>query len=133
MVARIGGKTAPTSIKHLKLNNNVITDHSTIANTLGQTFAQNSSINQYTPKFQQFKKLVEAKHLQFNSKNEEPYNKIFSLGELKEALHCVSDSSPGPDNIHYQFLKHLPQSSLILLLNIFNNLWTVGVFPAGWP
>ena len=38
----------------------------------------------------------------------------------------------GPDEIHYQMLKHLPDTSLETLLNIFNCIWTTGKFPDGW-
>ena len=43
----------------------------------------------------------------------------FSLEELQDALHRARDTSPGPDEIHYQLLKHIPDASLLLLLNIF--------------
>ena len=38
----------------------------------------------------------------------------------------------GPDEIHYQMLKHLPENSLETLLNIFNYIWTTGQFPEDW-
>ena len=36
----------------------------------------------------------------------------------------MSDTTTGPDDIHYQMLKHLPE--------IFNGIWTTGVFPESW-
>ena len=42
------------------------------------------------------------------------------------------DISAGPDEIHYQLLKHLPDASLLLLLNIFNIIWLSGDFPSDW-
>jgi hypothetical protein len=36
----------------------------------------------------------------------------------------------GPDEIHYQILKHLPEESLVSLLEIFNNIWETGNFPS---
>ena len=132
MVRKISGKTTRTPIKHLSSNNNLVTDIKEISNTLAQTFADNSSTNHYSPEFQQFKKLQERQPINFSSKNSEPYNSLFSMRELTDALHCAHDTSPGPDNIHYQFLKHLPHSSLTLLLNIFNNIWVGGPFPSEW-
>ena len=38
----------------------------------------------------------------------------------------------GPDEIHYQMLKHLPENSLETLLNIFDYIWTTGKFPEDW-
>src|SRR3989442_15759036 len=56
----------------------------------------------------------------------------FSKTELQEAIKNSHDTSPGPDNIHYQFLKHLPEVSLQLLLHLLNNIWTSGDFPVQW-
>ena len=38
----------------------------------------------------------------------------------------------GPDDIHYQILKHLPDISLNALIDLFNDIWDDGVFPPGW-
>ena len=38
----------------------------------------------------------------------------------------------GPDEIHYQMLKHLPEVSVVSLLEIFNNIWQTGSFPSDW-
>ena len=56
----------------------------------------------------------------------------FSKRELQEAIKNPHDTSPGPDNMHYQFLRHLPETSLQLLLQILNNIWTSGDFPVQW-
>ena len=61
------------------------------------------------------KQQKEKRNLKFSSDNSETYNQSFSLSELKDALSKAHDSSPGPDDIHYQFLKHLPDSSLSVL------------------
>src|SRR6266516_4152809 len=55
-----------------------------------------------------------------------------SKTELQEAIKNSHDTSPGPDNIHYQFLKHLPEISLQLLFHLFNIIWTSGEFPVQW-
>ena len=47
-------------------------------------------------------------------------------------MQTSSDSATGPDEIHYQMLKHLPESSLQALLGIFNHIWTTGDFPEDW-
>ena len=38
----------------------------------------------------------------------ETYNSPFSIDELLDALSSSHDSALGPDDIHYQMLKHLP-------------------------
>ena len=38
----------------------------------------------------------------------------------------------GPDEIHYKFIKQLPQESLQYFLNTFNNICINGEFPKIW-
>ena len=52
--------------------------------------------------------------------------------DLKKSLHQSHDTATGPDQIHYQFLKHLPESSLLALLHIFNTIFQTGKFPKSW-
>jgi ribonuclease HI len=54
------------------------------------------------------------------------------MSELQTAIHKAHDSAAGPDNVHYQMLKHLPEPALESLLNIFNNIWITGEFPPPW-
>ena len=70
--------------------------------------------------------------MNFKLQNNEIYNKDFNLDELVEAIQLSHDSATGPDEIHYQMLKHLPDTSLETLLNIFNYIWTTGKFPEDW-
>jgi len=48
------------------------------------------------------------------------------------AIHKSSDSAVGPDDIHYQMLKHLPQTALNTLLCVINESWSSGSFPSTW-
>ena len=74
----------------------------------------------------------EKRNLKFSSDISETYNQPFSLLELKDALSKAHDSFPGPDDIHYQFLKHLPDTSLSVLLKTFNDIWETGNVPMSW-
>ena len=78
------------------------------------------------------KQQKEKQNLKFSSDNSETYNQSFSLSELKDAISKAHESSPGPDDIHYQFLKHLPDSSLSVLLKTFNDIWETGNIPKSW-
>ena len=51
-------------------------------------------------------------NLNFKSSNTEEYNNPFNLVELKEAINKSHDTATGPDEVHYQMLKHLPPKSL---------------------
>ena len=64
--------------------------------------------------------------------NNEEYNNHFNLLELKDAIQKSYDTATGPDEIHYQMLKHLSENALSTLLHIFNDIWTTGVFPDSW-
>ena len=73
------------------------------------------------------RKKAEKTKLNFKSNNLEDYNQPFSLSELTD-----HDTAVGPDEIHCEFLKHLPSSSLEFLLQVFNEVWVSGRFPTSW-
>ena len=60
------------------------------------------------------------------------YNTYFTMDELLDSLAKSSDSAVGPDDIHYQMLKHLPSDALQSLLNTVNDIWLTGNFPPSW-
>ena len=70
--------------------------------------------------------------MKFTSDNTENSNSEFLLSELTDALSKAHDTSPGPDEIHYQLFKHLLVSSLLILLEIFNDIWKTGNIPKSW-
>ena len=118
MVRKIQGKKKSASVNHLKKNYTHVTSKKDIANTLADNFSKKSSEN-YSAKFRNIKDQREKQKLKFTSDNTESYNSKFSLKELTDALSKAHDSSSGPDDIHYQLLKHLPSSSLSILLEIY--------------
>ena len=132
MVRKIQGKGKSTSVNHLKKNNDNITSKKDIANTLADSFSKNSSSENYTSKFRNIKNQQEKQKLKFTSDNNENYNSEFLLSELTDALSKAHDTSPGPDDIHYQLLKHLPVFTLLILLEIFNDIWKTGNIPKSW-
>ena len=132
IVRKIQGKGKSSSLGHLSVNNEKVTSKKDISNTLADVFSKNSSSENYSPKFQNIKQQKGKRNLKFSSDNSETYNQFFSLSELKDALLKAHDSSPGPDDIHYQFLKHLPDSSLLVLLKTFNDIWETGNVPKSW-
>ena len=94
-----------------------------IADTLASQLRSNSSTNHYSKEFQKYKIEQEKVKLNFKSSNNEEYNIPFNLEELKDAISKAHDTATGPDEVHYQMLKHLPPSSLRALLDIFNDMW----------
>lgn len=57
---------------------------------------------------------------------------LFTLEELKSAINSRRDTSFGLDGIPYMLFKKLPESCLIILLNIYNALWTRNDIPPEW-
>ena len=50
------------------------------------------------------------------------------MDPIKESNH----SAVGPDEIHNEFLKQLPDESVKCLLKLYNNIWVNGTFPEIW-
>ena len=90
-----------------------------IANAMTDNFSHNSSSAFSTDVFTSLHCGAEKNNINFSSENDEVYNMPFSLEELQDALRRAHDTSAGPDEIHYQLLKHLPDASLLLFLKYF--------------
>ena len=123
MVRKISGKSKSPSHQHLNANFNggaetKATTKKDIADTLGDAFSTNSANRNYSKEFQNYQKQKEKIKLNFKSSNNEEYNNPFNLDELKDAISKSHDTATGPDEIHYQMLKHLPLKSLQTLLDI---------------
>ena len=54
------------------------------------------------------------------------------MRDLKRSLKKSNYSSPGPDQIHYEILCHLPIETLHILLDIINETWRSETFPESW-
>ena len=116
MIRKISGKHSSTSVSYLTKSDGVqCTERQDIVNLLAEKFEHNSSTDHYTPVFQVYKNQAESQALNFLSNNVEDYNIPFTISELKNSLGKCHDTATGPDEIHYQFLKHLPQTSLLVL------------------
>ena len=126
-IRKIKGKDTSNTVHHLSVNDRDVTSHRDIANALADNISHNSSAFS-TDAFVSVRKKAKKQTLKFSSDNAEVYNKPLSMEELRHALRRAHDTSAGPDEIHYQLLKHLPDASLLLLLNIFNKIWLFGDF-----
>ena len=131
-ISKIKGKNTSNTVQHLSVNDRDVTSHRDIANALADNVSHNSSSAFSTDAFASVRKKAEKHSIKCLSDNGEVYNEPFSMEELRDALHRAHDTSAGPDEIHYQLLKHLPDASLLLLLNIFNKIWISGDFPSDW-
>ena len=133
MIRKISGKSKAPSYTHLNTcRETKATSKEDIANTLGETFLKNSSSQNYSEKFKHIKMQQEQNNINFKSLNNEEYNNPFNLLELIDAIQKSNDTATGPDEVHYQMLKHLPNNALSTILHIFNDIWATGVFPESW-
>ena len=80
MIRKISGKSKSPSFCHLNTKRGTkATSKEEIANTLGETFLDNSSSRNYSEKFQNIKKQEEKIKLNFTSSNTEEYNSLFNI------------------------------------------------------
>ena len=131
-ICKIKGKDTSNTVHYLSVNDRDVTSHRDIANALADNVSHNSSSAFSTDAFASVRKKAEKQTINFSSDDAEVYNTPLSMEELRDALRRAHDTSAGPDEIHYQLLKHLPDASLLLLLNIFNKIWLSGDFPSDW-
>ena len=109
-----------------------ITDPKDIANELATAFADNSSSAHYSARFQTIKAQDERVRIDFTSDNTEVYSKPFRLRDLRRSILKAKPRAPGPDGIHNNLLKHLPENTLKILREILNIIWISGDFPPQW-
>ena len=132
MVNKISGKYSKNCLHMLNKDGNTISDLGGIADCLAKSFAKNSSSENYSKKFQSYKTKAEKNSINFKTNSSFYYNKNITMKELRSSIKKSKNTSPGPDQIHYQLLKHLPISCLIILLDLLNKVWDGGEFPAAW-
>ena len=97
-----------------------------------QLLKKSSSSENYSKKFQSIKAQKEKRHINFKTNKKLRYNKKFMMRYLKRSLKKSNNSSPGPDQIHYEILRHLPIETLHILLDIINGTWKNDTFPESW-
>ena len=96
MVRKISGKHASSPTKFLNTPAGTASSKKEIADTLGETFAKNSSTDNYTEEFKKFKSAKEKSPINFASQNTESYNKPLTVEELEVVLGKSKDSTTGP-------------------------------------
>ena len=114
------------------LNGTTITDPKDIANEHAAVFTDNSSFAHYSATFQAIKEQEEKVKIDFTSDNTEVYNKPFRLRDLRRSIMKAKPRASGPDGIHNNLLKHLPEDTLRILKEILNKIWISADFPQQW-
>ena len=132
MIRKITGKNVVSPMHHLKDKNwTLITDRVQIANTLVAAIEKSSSSENYSKEFQSIKAKKEKQKINFKTNRNFRYNKC-TMRDLKRTLKMSDNSSPCPDQIHYEILRHLPIETLHISLDIINETWKSDAFPESW-
>ena len=129
-IKKLSGKFVFPPSPTLKDNDNMVTDPTKVADTLGKHFSNVSNSCNYSEDFQRIRNSQCT--LRFSSDSSDAYNAKFSLRELTEALSSTDDTSPGEDGILYAMLRQLPEAAKCFLLKIFNKIWETGLLPRSW-
>lgn len=82
--------------------------------------------------FLQIKADSNPDNLDFTSLNIESYNASLTLRELQQTIQTMKIGVIGEDKVHLQMLISMPENTLLLVLNLFNDLWQAGLFPTCW-
>ena len=128
-VRKISGKNICPPKQYLNgKNGTTITDTQDIPNEHAAVFTDNSSSAHYSATFSAIKEQEERVKIDFTSDNTEVYNKPFGLRDLRRSIMKVKPRAPGPDGIHNNLLRHLPEDTL----KILNKIWISADFPQQW-
>ena len=126
------GKYSTNPAPTIQSGGNVIIDQQAVSNLMAEHFYNVSSNNRYDPQFLPIKEREESNQLNFTTNEEKEYNIEISANEVQTALSQCRNTSPGPDKIHYEMLRHLSDSACDFLLRLYNKIWFERAFPVQW-
>lgn len=129
-IKSINGCSNNQQILAIEDTNGLVTERKDIADSLARHFSNNSSSSNYSSKFRSYAAVTDFPLNTID--NNSVYNQRFTLYEMKSALESCRGTSPGPDNVRYEMVKNLSDSSKIYLLNFYNLIWMEKVFPVNW-
>ena len=131
-IKRIDNKSCSKPKIVLNKDNQNITNPQDIVEIFGRQFQQISSNENYSPEFLQHKNTQERIKLNFNSLNHLNINDPFNIDEFENVLEPSENSTPGEDEIPYEFYKRIPINEKQKLLAFINFLWSSQSFPDQW-
>lgn len=105
-----------------------------MSDMIAESFASISSDSNFTETFLNFKRNF-TQNINIDEQKDEfidPINNPISLKEYQHTLSLTGKTSPGPDNIPYEFIKYLPKEGTEYVVKIFNFIWLNKVFPNMW-
>lgn len=130
-IKKIQGISSSSSVRALKVNNQLITDPRDIAEAMAEHFSAESSNNGYSERFRALKRLRERFPIEI-PEIQNSINNDFSMQELEMALQKCKGKSVGINSISYSMYKNLHQDAKHSLLEIFNFMWNNRNYPKEW-
>ncbi|GFW71054.1 probable RNA-directed DNA polymerase from transposon BS [Trichonephila clavipes] len=116
----------------LKVGNRVLTNDLDISNSFNSFYSTKQRLKKSLKTRQKIIGQEIRNIASSQSHGHEIFHRNFSISELREVVgHIRCAKSPGPDNFHPEFLKHLGCNALSVLLTLYNHSWKYGV-PAIW-
>lgn len=109
-------------------NNEVVTDAGRVAGLFADHFRNVFGVESVRLSELEMREIQTAKE----SMDPVSYNCTFGAHEMAVVISNLRGTSPGHDDIHNEFLKHLPDDYMDRLLLIINAVWDQGSIPMMW-
>ena len=109
-IRSLNGQSKSNDIPTLINNNHIITSKEEICENLAESFKKSSSSDNYNVSFLAYKRQIERIDPEIISDDNASYNQQISFQELENALKDCRGSSAGPDLIHYEMIKNIPNN-----------------------
>lgn len=134
---RMNGVNSSRSVPSLVSNGVKYETNAEKAELFVDTFAQVSSDSNYTEEFRKQKDDTLREQQRPNDNGalaggcSTEFNEPFALYELQAAIsRAKKNSAPGEDRIAYEMLQQLPKRCQLVLLRLYNKIWSSGSVPA---
>jgi len=126
----------PTPIAIQKPNGDITTDPKQTTKLIRDAFNKISEESKNTNS-EHHRTVID--HIKTHKKDWDPttnedayYNKKFNANELEAAIKQAKDGAPGPDEIHYWFLRNSGENFRKAFLQTINKFWKEGRMPTTW-
>ena len=131
-IKRISGRSCSVPLPVLRVHGRDVMHPADVANEIGRAFSERSRGDCSDGPFVRHRARCERTGVNFSTSERLPYNEPFTMTELQSSINCLRSVAEGPDTIHNEMLRHLPSSTLDILLTLFNSLWERGIYPDAW-
>ena len=132
---RFSGRSNNFGVSVLYENNKIAKSDHEKADLLAKQFYSVSSTNNFQQEFLQRKHIITnlcAKSISSTRNLDPRLNMPLTANEFGACLRYTKNTAPGGDQICYEMLKHLSDSSINVIIKLFNRIWFSGEFPSLW-